>query len=366
MGVALDHPLEQRAVAVLAGGQRLRRRVALADVLNHGDEVPGLARLGAHQVDRQVDPDDGAVLAEVPLLHRVGGDLAGHQLADVLQVRVQVVGVGDVLESARQQFLRRIADDVAQPLVDAQPAAVEPHLRHPDRGLLEQRPEGLLALLQGMLRGGDLHGHEVEVGHQRPEFVITVLGHGGVQVALRHAVGRQRQLLDGRQEARAQPPGLDHRHRHQECYQHQPEANQRQQVRIGLNRVLFGHDAPARHRHFAHARHHEHAAVVASDSDSPRARGGRPHRPGADDLAEGAARLVPHVMERQAGLVHEHDLAGAADVAPLLDGGVDPVGEGDVVDDSSHGRAGAALGQRQGLDDGDDRQAGRMVPVGGR
>ena len=65
----------------------------------------------------------------------------------MLEVRVQVPGVGYVLEGALEEFSAGVADDLAQLLVDPEPAAVG----DTDRGLLEGGPEARLALLEGLL-----------------------------------------------------------------------------------------------------------------------------------------------------------------------------------------------------------------------
>src|SRR5262249_22441491 len=54
--------------------------------------------------------------------------------------------MGDVGESLRHQFLAVVPDDVAQPLIDLQPAAVWSHACDADGGVLEDRPEPRLAI----------------------------------------------------------------------------------------------------------------------------------------------------------------------------------------------------------------------------
>ena len=51
-----------------------------------------------HERNGQVDPHQGAILAEIALLHRVGADLFAQDPAHLVQVRLHVLGVSDVLE----------------------------------------------------------------------------------------------------------------------------------------------------------------------------------------------------------------------------------------------------------------------------
>src|SRR5215207_2499163 len=63
--------LDHRPVAFFALYQRLPGPLALGDVFDDGDEVLRLSRGGTHKRHRQVDPNYGAGLAEIPLLYRV-------------------------------------------------------------------------------------------------------------------------------------------------------------------------------------------------------------------------------------------------------------------------------------------------------
>jgi hypothetical protein len=89
---------DHRPVALFALFQRIPDPLALGDVLDDNDEVLRLSRGIAPERRGQVDPNRRAVLAQVPLFHRVSRDLSGEQLVLVLEVGLQVVGVGDVLK----------------------------------------------------------------------------------------------------------------------------------------------------------------------------------------------------------------------------------------------------------------------------
>ena len=105
--------------------ESLLELLALADVLDLGDEVEGLAVGAASQRDAEQDPDDVAVAMEVALLHLVVAQLAGEHLADVLEVEVEVLGVGDLLEGLRDELVRAVAGELAQGAVDAYEVALQ-------------------------------------------------------------------------------------------------------------------------------------------------------------------------------------------------------------------------------------------------
>ena len=46
-----------------------------------------------------MDPDDETVLVEIALLHLVSLDFATQKPAGIIQVEIQIVGMGDVLKS---------------------------------------------------------------------------------------------------------------------------------------------------------------------------------------------------------------------------------------------------------------------------
>ena len=145
--------VEGRAEAVLGLAQRVLGAPALGDVLDLGDEVERLPGFVADERDRQQHPAVLAVGPHVALLHPVAAQLAGDDLAHQLEVGVEVVGVGDVLEGQPEQRPGVVADDLGQRAVDAQEAAVEADQRHADRRLLEGVGEALLGLLERAVDG---------------------------------------------------------------------------------------------------------------------------------------------------------------------------------------------------------------------
>ena len=138
--------LYQGAVALLRVPDLLLCPFALAYVLDLGDEVQRCAFFVVHHRDVQEDPHYVALLVHVTLLGLVGAHLPGQYPAEVVQVRIEVVGVGYVLEGLLKQFLFWVAEYLEQGAVSPKEAPVCPHQRHPDGGVLEGPPEPLFAL----------------------------------------------------------------------------------------------------------------------------------------------------------------------------------------------------------------------------
>ncbi len=83
-------------------------------------------------------------------MNRIRRNLAFYQLGYVCQVACEIVRIRDVTESESFQLRARIADDLAQPVVDEQPMAIESDLRNSHRRGLESRAETLLACGGGL------------------------------------------------------------------------------------------------------------------------------------------------------------------------------------------------------------------------
>src|SRR5215212_4972862 len=120
--------------------------LALGYVLDNDDKVLGFARRLPHERDSEVNPGYRAAFLEVALLHRVGFYLSGQKLVNLLEVGVEVVRMGYVLESLLQQLLTTVADYIAEPLVDPQPSSVQRVVGDADGCLLECGPKALFAL----------------------------------------------------------------------------------------------------------------------------------------------------------------------------------------------------------------------------
>src|ERR671921_768071 len=94
--------LYQSAVALLCGPDLLLCPLALTYVLDLGDEVQRLAFFVVHHRDAQEGPHHLALLVEVALLHLVGAYLSDQHPAHLVEIRIEVVGVGYVLEGLAQ------------------------------------------------------------------------------------------------------------------------------------------------------------------------------------------------------------------------------------------------------------------------
>ncbi len=156
--IALAHGADD-GPGVVALGASLRlgvleamlRLLALADVLDLNDEMAGGARLIADQRDRDLGPDHGAAAASRSASRTGSRGSRPSPPAPAAGVRVDVVGVGDVLDPALEQLGLRPAGDGAEGGVDLHPAAVQADQRHPDRRLGEGGLEQFLGLAAGDL-----------------------------------------------------------------------------------------------------------------------------------------------------------------------------------------------------------------------
>ncbi len=128
-------------------------------VLDLGDEVVRFALGGQDHRRRQADPDHPAVLAEVAFVHPVARDLPRQQPGQLREIQLQVIGVGYGLEVESQRLVDRIADDVAENLVQLQQPPVQPDHRHADRRVME-----------GVLEQFDLGAPFRDVVHQGGEL----------------------------------------------------------------------------------------------------------------------------------------------------------------------------------------------------
>ena len=146
--------VEQTGQRVVLGetGQLSLDALSLVDVLHLRDEVERLVVHAAHERDGEHHPDRFSVGTHVPFLHLIRAHLAGQQLPGVLDIDVDIVGMGDVLEGRGEQLCPGETGDLDQPLVDPEPAPVQRDEAHADRSVVEGATEALLRLAQGRLR----------------------------------------------------------------------------------------------------------------------------------------------------------------------------------------------------------------------
>src|SRR5258708_35416018 len=75
---------------------------------------------------------------EIALLHLVAGDLAAQYLLYVIEVHLQIVRVGHLLERELLQVRFAVTEHTAQMRIDLKPFAAEGADGHPDRGSVER------------------------------------------------------------------------------------------------------------------------------------------------------------------------------------------------------------------------------------
>ncbi len=160
----------------------------LADVLDVRHEVVRLPALVAHQRDAQERPDVVPRGVPVALSQLVSLALVRDQAMQLLEVRVQVVGVGERLERGPEQLLLGRAENAGERCVDAREAPVQRDQRLADRSLVEGVAEALLGVAQlerGVALGGDV-ATDAEVSGKRA--VGRANGRDGERHGQLHAV----------------------------------------------------------------------------------------------------------------------------------------------------------------------------------
>src|SRR4030095_10271637 len=82
--------------------------LAHANVLNDGEEIVDGAVNLAHAADREIRPDDAAILADVALLDAIAAGLAGERPLQYREIGCKIVRVCNVLKGLGLEFLARI------------------------------------------------------------------------------------------------------------------------------------------------------------------------------------------------------------------------------------------------------------------
>ena len=111
-------------------------------------------------------PDHPPLLVEIAFFHLVGVDVAVQHLSDILEVRVEIVRVGELLEGHCRQFRGGISQHGAQRLIHLEKRTVRQNEGHPDGRELEGARESFLAGPQLFLGPFALRGvFQDEVGY---------------------------------------------------------------------------------------------------------------------------------------------------------------------------------------------------------
>src|SRR5271157_1537453 len=141
--------LHQHPETGLALVQRLQRLLLRSDVFDDRKKVAGGTRiLVSHRSEHNSDPGDAPVFPDYPFLHRGSGDFACQQTA-AHQIRCKIFGMDYVLERLANQFISRVADDLAQAMADHRELAIERQMSHAKPNQCERREEWLFVLPQG-------------------------------------------------------------------------------------------------------------------------------------------------------------------------------------------------------------------------
>lgn len=125
--------------------------LALADILDHGDVIAGVAPHVAEERDGHARPHGRTIAAHEALFQRVGVDLPGQQPSLVFSVDLEVLGNRQLAEGWLSQLFASVAENAAHALVEAQEASVEPDVGDAHRGLLEGGAETLFAFAKRVL-----------------------------------------------------------------------------------------------------------------------------------------------------------------------------------------------------------------------
>ncbi len=125
--------------------------LALGDVLDNRDAVGGLPRRVALERGGHVRPDNRAIPADEPFLHRESGQFAAHEEFEECEVRLEIIGMHDLLKGLANQFRAGVPEDLAQLLVGAQAAVLAVHVGNADGSVFERTAEPLLTFPQILL-----------------------------------------------------------------------------------------------------------------------------------------------------------------------------------------------------------------------
>ncbi|OQA15821.1 MAG: hypothetical protein BWY63_02845 [Chloroflexi bacterium ADurb.Bin360] len=98
IGQIINYGAQQNALA----RQRFLSLFARGDILNDADEVTGRSSIILQQRNRQADPDEFAILAQIPFLALIRLLVSGDEFLCQVKIGMQVLGIRDVLEIHRQ------------------------------------------------------------------------------------------------------------------------------------------------------------------------------------------------------------------------------------------------------------------------
>jgi hypothetical protein len=134
-----------QAEAGFAGAQGEFGVFGFGDILDNGEEI-AFASGGRNEGRAEVAPGDGTVASEVAFFHLIGGDIAGDGTVQQIEIGIQIIGVGDILEGAGEEFIWGKAQPFGEARVDAEEAAIGMDVSDADGGFFERITEALFGL----------------------------------------------------------------------------------------------------------------------------------------------------------------------------------------------------------------------------
>src|SRR5207248_582662 len=149
--------------------QRALALLALRDVLHDGNLVLRLALRAARERDRQVDPQQRAVLAQIAFFELYRAHVPGMHQGALLVRGVAIFRMRDVLHRAAGQLRLAVAEHLAQLAVDELKAPREIDVRDARGGDLEGLAKAHLAFLErelGALSPEELADLRAEDAHR--------------------------------------------------------------------------------------------------------------------------------------------------------------------------------------------------------
>ena len=120
--------------------------LSVGHVLGHAEQVERAARRIMDDPHRHPDPYRTSVLPHIAYLPDIVVAVAGDQPSGQFAAGLEVVRMRDLAGPRGEQLLLRVARDSRERPVDAQEPVLERDDCHPDRGLVEDPPEPLIAL----------------------------------------------------------------------------------------------------------------------------------------------------------------------------------------------------------------------------
>ncbi len=176
-----------KATPVEQAGQRIMDRIEmglphLRQILDHGDIEFRLIPLIANQRHGEVDPDQRCIRTNIAFFQRIALQLAPVQPAKQRDIGIQIIGMGDLLETQPHQHRGRIAGNLLETRIDRQEAAIERDMGNADRRVLEGR-------LKPALRIGQIGLDRLRLLAQRPRDMgqavdpaDRIRGHHGIAI----------------------------------------------------------------------------------------------------------------------------------------------------------------------------------------